>query len=253
MVACYRPPTPGSGPMSGRAEKLMSRSSDTTEGAPAAAEAPFWTTKPLQAMTHEEWESLCDGCGQCCLLKVEEENTGDIYLTRLACRLLDTRSCRCRDYPNRRARVPACVTITPGNVGDIAWLPQSCAYRRVAEDAGWSGGIRWSRAIRKRCTRPASRCAAGPAAKRASARARSRALSSARPTEPERLPHSALWLGKTAVLELRGDHSLGDGVSSVLHCGRCDGRALFGRVCADPGRAGVPRRRLQPHDPRHRS
>jgi uncharacterized cysteine cluster protein YcgN (CxxCxxCC family) len=87
-------------------------------------------------MTHAEWESLCDGCGQCCLIKVEEEVTGDIYLTRLACQLLDTHTCRCRDYADRLARVPDCVTISAANVGDIEWLPKSCAYRRIAEGRG---------------------------------------------------------------------------------------------------------------------
>lgn len=101
--------------------------------------APFWVSKPLEAMTHSEWESLCDGCGLCCLLKVEEEDTGDVYLTRLGCRLLDTSSCRCRDYANRRARVPDCVTITADTVRQISWLPQSCAYRLLAEghDLQW--------------------------------------------------------------------------------------------------------------------
>jgi uncharacterized protein len=84
-------------------------------------------------MTHAEWESLCDGCGQCCLIKVEEEVTDDIYLTRLACQLLGSHTCRCRDYADRRARVPDCVTISSANVGDIEWLPKSCAYRRIAE------------------------------------------------------------------------------------------------------------------------
>ena len=115
----------------------MSTADDTAgRDAPAQETAPFWVTTPLEAMTHAEWESLCDRCGLCCLLKVEEEDTGDVYLTRLGCRLLDTRSCRCRDYPNRRARVADCVTITADTVRQISWLPQSCAYRRLAEGHG---------------------------------------------------------------------------------------------------------------------
>jgi uncharacterized protein len=102
----------------------------------AAPEQPFWETKPLAEMTPAEWESLCDGCGQCCLIKVEEEVTGDIYLTRLACHLLDTRTCRCGDYANRRAQVPDCVTIDATSVRAIEWLPRSCAYRRLAEGRG---------------------------------------------------------------------------------------------------------------------
>jgi uncharacterized protein len=102
----------------------------------AAPEPRFWETKPLAEMTPAEWESLCDGCGQCCLIKVEEEVTGDIYLTRLACHLLDTRTCRCGDYANRRAQVPDCVTIDAANVRSIEWLPRSCAYRRLAEGRG---------------------------------------------------------------------------------------------------------------------
>jgi uncharacterized protein len=117
-------------------EKPTHSNHDSAAGPPAAAEAPFWATKPLEAMTHAEWESLCDGCGQCCLIKVEEEVTGDIYLTRLACQLLDARTCRCRDYPNRRARVPDCVTIDAASVRDLEWLPRSCAYRRLAEGRG---------------------------------------------------------------------------------------------------------------------
>lgn len=102
----------------------------------SAPDAPFWQTKPLHAMSHAEWESLCDGCGLCCLIKVEDEDTGDVSLTRLTCRLLDTSSCRCRDYDNRHARVHGCMTISPKTLADIDWLPESCAYRRVAEGRG---------------------------------------------------------------------------------------------------------------------
>lgn len=94
---------------------------------------PFWETKALDDMSAEEWESLCDGCGQCCLLKVEDEDTGDVYLTRLTCKLLDVGRCRCKDYANRHDLMPDCLTLGPENVGSIAWLPESCAYRRVAE------------------------------------------------------------------------------------------------------------------------
>ena len=105
----------------------------------SAGDLPFWKTKSLAEMTHAEWESLCDGCGLCCLLKVEEEDTGQIYLTRLGCKLLDTRSCRCRDYANRRDRVPDCVSVTPETAAGIPWLPESCAYKRLAEgrDLEW--------------------------------------------------------------------------------------------------------------------
>jgi uncharacterized protein len=94
---------------------------------------PFWRTKTLSEMTDAEWESLCDGCGRCCLNKLEDEDTGRIYFTDVGCRLLDGDSCRCRDYPNRSAQVPDCVRLAPDNVADIAWLPPSCAYRLVGE------------------------------------------------------------------------------------------------------------------------
>lgn len=97
---------------------------------------PFWEVKPLEAMSQDEWESLCDGCGQCCLLKVEDEDTSDVYLTRLACRLLDVGSCRCSDYKKRHNRVADCEVITPDNVHELTWLPESCAYRRLAEGRG---------------------------------------------------------------------------------------------------------------------
>jgi uncharacterized cysteine cluster protein YcgN (CxxCxxCC family) len=98
--------------------------------------APFWVSKSLDAMTPAEWESLCDGCGQCCLLKVEAEDTGKIYLTKVACHLLNVGSCRCSDYGNRHASVPDCVVITPDELRHIRWLPKTCAYRRLAEGRG---------------------------------------------------------------------------------------------------------------------
>lgn len=103
------------------------------------AAAPFWRTKPLGAMTRAEWESLCDGCGRCCLHKLRDEDTGELGWTNVACRLLDIRSCRCSDYANRRARVPDCVKLTPKRVATIDWLPPTCAYRLVQEgqDLPW--------------------------------------------------------------------------------------------------------------------
>ena len=92
-------------------------------------DVPFWKTKTLTDMSRDEWESLCDGCGRCCLNKLEDEDTGKFLYTRAACKLLDVKTCRCTDYPNRAARVPDCVTLTPENVGELGWLPQTCAYR----------------------------------------------------------------------------------------------------------------------------
>lgn len=94
---------------------------------------PFWKTKSLEEMTDSEWESLCDGCGRCCLEKLEDEDTGRFYYTNVACRLYDAAACGCRDYENRAAQVPDCVRLTPANVRALAWLPPSCAYKLVAE------------------------------------------------------------------------------------------------------------------------
>ena len=94
---------------------------------------PWWNTTPLEQLSTEHWEALCDGCGKCCLHKVEDEDTGHIYPTNVACRLLDTRTARCSDYRHRRALVPDCLRLTQGNVGSIAWLPSTCAYRLRAE------------------------------------------------------------------------------------------------------------------------
>lgn len=84
-------------------------------------------------MDREEWESLCDGCGRCCLLKLEDDETGDIEPTDIACRLLHLDSCRCSDYPNRKKLVPDCVQLTTKAVRRLTWLPPSCAYRLLNE------------------------------------------------------------------------------------------------------------------------
>ncbi len=101
-----------------------------------ADEKPFWKSKSLGEMTKAEWESLCDGCGRCCLNKLEDEDTGKFLYTRAACKLLDIGTCQCTDYPNRAKRVPDCVTLTPQNVPELGWLPESCAYRRLDEGRG---------------------------------------------------------------------------------------------------------------------
>jgi uncharacterized cysteine cluster protein YcgN (CxxCxxCC family) len=93
----------------------------------------FWRTKKLNEMSAEEWESLCDGCGRCCLHKLRDEDTGEIEFTNVACRLLDIKTARCRDYANRRRKVPDCVQLTPALLAEIDWLPPSCAYRRLQE------------------------------------------------------------------------------------------------------------------------
>ena len=96
-------------------------------------EAPFWRVKKLAQMSREEWESLCDGCGRCCLHKLEYEDGGAVEYTNIACRLLDIGACRCMDYDNRRAQVPDCRALTPEAVRSTAWLPPSCAYRLIDE------------------------------------------------------------------------------------------------------------------------
>lgn len=107
-------------------------------GNPTATE-PFWRSKTLEEMTPQEWESLCDGCGRCCLVKLEDEDSGAILATDIGCRLFDAGRCRCRDYENRSVQVPDCVTLTPKAVRTLRWLPPTCAYRLVAEgrDLSW--------------------------------------------------------------------------------------------------------------------
>jgi uncharacterized protein len=93
----------------------------------------FWKTTALEQMSDAQWESLCDGCGRCCLVKLEDEDTGRYHYTDIGCTLLDEKSCRCGDYANRQARVPDCVRLTPEAVRTLKWLPGTCAYRLVAE------------------------------------------------------------------------------------------------------------------------
>ena len=93
----------------------------------------FWEL-PLGALDRAEWEALCDGCGRCCLHKLEDEDTGEVTETNVACRLLDPGTARCRDYKHRRAFVPDCLRLTPQLVSQVQWLPDSCAYRRRADD-----------------------------------------------------------------------------------------------------------------------
>lgn len=97
------------------------------------ATARFWQTKSLEDLSKEEWEALCDGCGRCCLNKLEYIDTGEIEWTNVACTLLDQHACRCRDYKNRAATVPDCIPLTPEKVRSLTWLPPTCAYRLVAE------------------------------------------------------------------------------------------------------------------------
>jgi hypothetical protein len=101
--------------------------------APPRLRPKFWTL-PLDRLTPDEWEALCDGCGKCCLNKLEDAETGEVAFTRIACRLLDDNTCRCGQYAIRKTLVPECVVLTPGNLDDISyWMPATCAYRLRAE------------------------------------------------------------------------------------------------------------------------
>lgn len=97
------------------------------------ARKPFWQVKTLEQMSVPEWESLCDGCGLCCLIRFEEEETGEITPTRVACKLFDSERCTCSNYAERRKYVPDCIKLTPHNIDDLMWMPKSCAYRRLHE------------------------------------------------------------------------------------------------------------------------
>ncbi len=117
----------------------MTVAKPTPETNGPADELPFWRRKTMKNMTQDEWESLCDGCGRCCLKKLQEQGTGRTYHTDVGCRLLNSESCRCTDYDNRTAHVKDCVSLTAGNIDRLAWLPPTCAYKLVAagQDLYW--------------------------------------------------------------------------------------------------------------------
>lgn len=93
----------------------------------------FWEEKRLDQLSRAEWEAVCDGCGKCCLHKLEDETTGEIFPTNIACRLLDRRTAQCSNYRNRHAFVPDCVRLTPKKLRELDWLPSSCSYRLLEE------------------------------------------------------------------------------------------------------------------------
>ena len=94
---------------------------------------PFWKSKSLAEMTRQEWESLCDGCARCCLVKLEDEADGSIHYTNVVCDLLDLESCRCTRYVTRSQLVPECVVVTPDVLDQLHWMPSTCAYRLLWE------------------------------------------------------------------------------------------------------------------------
>jgi uncharacterized cysteine cluster protein YcgN (CxxCxxCC family) len=110
---------------------------------PVADAAPledgYWRGKTLAQMSEREWEALCDNCGKCCLISLEDADTGELHLTDVSCKLFDGKQCQCGDYANRKQYVPDCVKLTPNNVPRLDWLPQTCAYRLVSEgkDLHW--------------------------------------------------------------------------------------------------------------------
>ncbi|GAA4220091.1 hypothetical protein GGQ68_000638 [Sagittula marina] len=95
----------------------------------------FWEKKRLTDLSKDEWEALCDGCGKCCMNKLEDEDTGEVALTRIACRLFDNESCRCAQYPIRHQFVPECIVLSPSNMAkNLYWMPETCAYKLL-----WNG------------------------------------------------------------------------------------------------------------------
>jgi len=133
------PPRPSQNDTKRQAEPKSQKAAKATGPEPEAVTFPFWKDRDLEAFSAAEWESLCDGCGRCCLVKLEDEDTGEIHFTDLGCKLLDGATCRCSDYRRRRQRVRDCLKLTPQSVRSLPWLPPTCAYRLVAEgrDLAW--------------------------------------------------------------------------------------------------------------------
>ena len=100
------------------------------------SDTKFWETTKLSEMSKSQWESLCDGCGKCCVIKLQDEDTDEIFSTDVGCKLLDCRTAKCSDYANRKDIVPDCVYLTPDNLAYLTWMPKSCAYRRLYEGQG---------------------------------------------------------------------------------------------------------------------
>lgn len=96
--------------------------------------AEWWHDKSLAELNAQEWEALCDGCAKCCLHKLEDEDDGEVFYTKVRCRHLNEKTCRCSDYPNRSVMVPSCIRLEPGNVHALDWLPSTCAYRLRAHE-----------------------------------------------------------------------------------------------------------------------
>jgi uncharacterized cysteine cluster protein YcgN (CxxCxxCC family) len=109
------------------------RATPGTQRTAAPDDEPFWKHKTLSEMTRTEWESLCDGCGKCCLLKLQDIETDVVEYTNVACRLLDDETCRCTRYTERQRYVPDCVVLSPDNIAQLSWMPSTCAYRLIAE------------------------------------------------------------------------------------------------------------------------
>ena len=109
----------------------------------------FWQLKTLEQMSTEEWESLCDGCGKCCLVKLEDYESGEIFHTNVTCELLNTESCRCMDYAGRHGIVDDCIQLDRENIESLDWLPSSCSYRLIAGASHCLSGIIWCQVVVK--------------------------------------------------------------------------------------------------------